>query len=194
MHTRYAYRPNAEEAVAPKKRVTFFIDQDVIDHFRAVSAETGQGYQTLMSSALRDAAAIKDAANPIIDALKANQDALMKSFGNYVEQQAELIDNIQKQVSAIDPSVMIGTNIAHDAIGSLGVSEADKIVDRLGVSICESAANAAIKPMQDAIAAANALSPRAIAKNALDAMSVRTQIENALGLTEVEKAAKRMGF
>lgn len=180
--------------MAPKKRVTFFIDQDVIDHFRAVSAETGQGYQTLMSSALRDAAGIKDAANPTIDALEASQEALMKSFGNYVQQQADLIADIQKQVTAIDPSVMIGTNIAHDAIGSLGLSEVDKIADRLGVSIGESAVTTAMKPMQDAIAAANALSPHAIAKIALDALSVRTQIENALGLTEVEKAAKLVGL
>jgi uncharacterized protein (DUF4415 family) len=36
-----------------KTRITLYLDNDVLDHFRAVSEETGRGYQTLINEALK---------------------------------------------------------------------------------------------------------------------------------------------
>lgn len=40
-------------AVQPKKRVTLYLDAEVVDHFKAVAGE--RGYQTLINEALRHA-------------------------------------------------------------------------------------------------------------------------------------------
>ena len=36
-----------------KTRITLYLDNDVLDHFRVVSEKTGRGYQTLINEALK---------------------------------------------------------------------------------------------------------------------------------------------
>lgn len=38
-----------------KTRITIMLDDDVIEHFRALAEAQGAGYQTLMNAALREA-------------------------------------------------------------------------------------------------------------------------------------------
>lgn len=42
-------------ATPGKKRITIYLDADVIDAFQAQAAQRGVGYQTLINAALRDA-------------------------------------------------------------------------------------------------------------------------------------------
>lgn len=37
-----------------KERVTMFVDQDIVDHFRAAAKKKSSKYQTLMNQALRE--------------------------------------------------------------------------------------------------------------------------------------------
>ncbi|VFQ43565.1 BrnA antitoxin family protein [Desulfoluna butyratoxydans] len=43
-----------------KTRITIYLDNDVIDAFRAKAESSGQGYQTLINDALRRALALAD--------------------------------------------------------------------------------------------------------------------------------------
>jgi uncharacterized protein (DUF4415 family) len=38
-----------------KTRITLYLDNEVLEHFRALSERTGRGYQTLVNEALRAA-------------------------------------------------------------------------------------------------------------------------------------------
>ena len=55
---------NARRGVAvPQKgktRITIYLDDAVIEDFRALSAKSGKGYQTLINDALREKLAIKE--------------------------------------------------------------------------------------------------------------------------------------
>jgi uncharacterized protein (DUF4415 family) len=46
-----------------KTRITIYLDDAIIDHFRAVSEQTGKGYQTLINDAL--AAHMTEADKPL---------------------------------------------------------------------------------------------------------------------------------
>jgi uncharacterized protein (DUF4415 family) len=48
--------PDEFDAKNIKERITIFIDQDVLDQFRAKAGKTGLKYQTLINQALREAA------------------------------------------------------------------------------------------------------------------------------------------
>lgn len=43
-----------------KTRITIYLDDAVIEDFRALSAKSGKGYQTLINDALREKLAIKE--------------------------------------------------------------------------------------------------------------------------------------
>ena len=62
---------NARRGVAvPQKgktRITIYLDDAVIEDFRALSAKSGKGYQTLINDALREKLASKEA--PVTTAL-----------------------------------------------------------------------------------------------------------------------------
>lgn len=56
MKKEYDFSKAKRGAVMPttgKTRITLYLDNDVIDHFRAVSERTGRGYQTLINEALK---------------------------------------------------------------------------------------------------------------------------------------------
>jgi hypothetical protein len=56
MRTEYDFSKGKRGAVLPQKgktRISIFIDNTVLDEFRARSAQTGTGYQTMMNEALR---------------------------------------------------------------------------------------------------------------------------------------------
>lgn len=48
--------PDEFDAKNVKERITIFIDQDVLDQFRAKASKTGLKYQTLINQALRESA------------------------------------------------------------------------------------------------------------------------------------------
>ncbi len=41
------------ESTTGKTRITLYLDNDVLDHFRTLSEQTGRGYQTLVNEALK---------------------------------------------------------------------------------------------------------------------------------------------
>lgn len=56
MKKAYDFSKGRRGAVLPstgKTRITAWLDDDVIDGFKALSAKTGKGYQTLINEALR---------------------------------------------------------------------------------------------------------------------------------------------
>ena len=56
MRTEYPFSKGKRGAVLPQKgktRISIFIDNTVLDEFRARAAQTGTGYQTMMNEALR---------------------------------------------------------------------------------------------------------------------------------------------
>lgn len=53
-----------------KTRITIWLDNEVIDTFKARAAERGRGYQTLINDALRTAALSSDAAPVTEDSLR----------------------------------------------------------------------------------------------------------------------------
>lgn len=48
-----------------KTRITIYLDDAVIEDFRALSAKTGKGYQTLINDALREKNVQKSARTPV---------------------------------------------------------------------------------------------------------------------------------
>jgi hypothetical protein len=62
MRKEYDFSKGKRGPVVPspgKTRITIMLDDDVIEHFRAKAEAQGQGYQTMINSALR--AAVADA-------------------------------------------------------------------------------------------------------------------------------------
>ena len=58
MKKEYDFSKAKRGAVVPttgKTRITLYLDNEVLDHFRALSERTGRGYQTLINEALRNA-------------------------------------------------------------------------------------------------------------------------------------------
>ena len=56
MKKEYDFSKAKRGAVVPttgKTRITLYLDNDVLDHFRVVSEETGRGYQTPINEALK---------------------------------------------------------------------------------------------------------------------------------------------
>jgi uncharacterized protein (DUF4415 family) len=56
MKKEYDFSKAKRGAVVPttgKTRITLYLDNDVIEHFRVVSEKTGRGYQTLINEALK---------------------------------------------------------------------------------------------------------------------------------------------
>lgn len=56
MKKEYDFSKAKRGAVVPttgKTRITLYLDDGVLDHFRRVSEKTGQGYQTLINEALK---------------------------------------------------------------------------------------------------------------------------------------------
>lgn len=56
MKKEYDFSKAKRGAVMPatgKTRITLYLDNEVIDHFRAVSERTGRGYQSLINEALK---------------------------------------------------------------------------------------------------------------------------------------------
>ncbi|MGE4096149.1 MAG: BrnA antitoxin family protein [Candidatus Binatia bacterium] len=56
MKKEYDFSKAKRGAVVPttgKTRITLYLDNGVLDHFRRVSEKTGQGYQTLINEALK---------------------------------------------------------------------------------------------------------------------------------------------
>ena len=56
MKKEYDFSKAKRGAVVPttgKTRITLYLDNEVLDHFRAVSEKTGRGYQTLINEALK---------------------------------------------------------------------------------------------------------------------------------------------
>ena len=56
MKKEYDFSKAKRGAVVPttgKTRITLYLDNEVVDHFRVVSEKTGRGYQTLINEALR---------------------------------------------------------------------------------------------------------------------------------------------
>jgi uncharacterized protein (DUF4415 family) len=56
MKKEYDFSKAKRGAVMPttgKTRITLYLDNDVLDHFRRVSEKTGRGYQTLINEALK---------------------------------------------------------------------------------------------------------------------------------------------
>jgi uncharacterized protein (DUF4415 family) len=56
MKKEYDFSKAKRGAVVPttgKTRITLYVDNDVIEHFRVVSEKTGRGYQTLINEALK---------------------------------------------------------------------------------------------------------------------------------------------
>ncbi len=43
----------AVESATGKTRITLYLDNDILDHFRTRSEQTGRGYQTLINEALK---------------------------------------------------------------------------------------------------------------------------------------------
>jgi uncharacterized protein (DUF4415 family) len=55
MKKEYNFSKGKRGAVVPttgKTRVTIYLDNEVLEHFRALSEKTGRGYQTLINEAL----------------------------------------------------------------------------------------------------------------------------------------------
>jgi uncharacterized protein (DUF4415 family) len=56
MKKEYDFSKAKRGAVVPttgKTRITLYLDNDVLEHFRVVSEKTGRGYQTLINEALK---------------------------------------------------------------------------------------------------------------------------------------------
>ncbi len=56
MKREYDFSKAKRGAVVPttgKTRITLYLDNEVLEHFRAVSEKTGRGYQTLINEALK---------------------------------------------------------------------------------------------------------------------------------------------
>ena len=56
MRTEYDFSKGKRGAVIPQKgktRISIFIDNSILDQFRARAQKTGTGYQTMMNDALR---------------------------------------------------------------------------------------------------------------------------------------------
>ncbi len=56
MKKEYDFSKAKRRTVEPtpgKTRITLYLDNDVFDHFRLVSEQTGRGYQTLVNEALK---------------------------------------------------------------------------------------------------------------------------------------------
>ncbi|HEV8717298.1 MAG TPA: BrnA antitoxin family protein [Candidatus Binatia bacterium] len=55
MKKAYDFSKAKRGAVAPtpgKTRITIYLDDEILEHFRALSEKTGRGYQTLINEAL----------------------------------------------------------------------------------------------------------------------------------------------
>ncbi len=56
MKKEYDFSKAKRGAVLPptgKTRITLYLDNDVLEHFRVISEKTGRGYQTLINEALK---------------------------------------------------------------------------------------------------------------------------------------------
>ena len=56
MKKEYDFSKAKRGAVLPttgKTRITLYLDNDVLEHFRVISEQTGRGYQTLINEALK---------------------------------------------------------------------------------------------------------------------------------------------
>jgi uncharacterized protein (DUF4415 family) len=56
MKKEYDFSKAKRGAVVPttgKTRITLYLDNDVLEHFRVVSEQTGRGYQTLINEMLK---------------------------------------------------------------------------------------------------------------------------------------------
>ena len=68
MRTEYDFSKGKRGAVIPQKgktRISIFIDNAVLDEFRARAQKAGTGYQTMMNDALRKY--LSEAGNPITE-------------------------------------------------------------------------------------------------------------------------------
>lgn len=60
----YDFSKGRRGAVLPsqgKTRITIFLDDAIVRHFKALSEKTGKGYQTLINEALAKRLAVKEA-------------------------------------------------------------------------------------------------------------------------------------
>ncbi|TAM74375.1 CopG family transcriptional regulator [bacterium] len=74
----YDFSAGKRGAVLPHKgkvRITIWVDESVIARFREESERTGQGYQTRINAALREAAF----GNPLMDAVKESVREVVRS-------------------------------------------------------------------------------------------------------------------
>ena len=56
MKKEYDFSKAKRGAILPttgKTRITLYLDNDVLEHFRVISEKTGRGYQTLINEALK---------------------------------------------------------------------------------------------------------------------------------------------
>ena len=66
MKKEYDFKNARRGAVVPQKgktRISIYIDNDVLEHFRNNADESGKGYQTMMNEALR--AYLSKSAHPV---------------------------------------------------------------------------------------------------------------------------------
>jgi uncharacterized protein (DUF4415 family) len=63
MKKEYDFSKAKREAIVPttgKTRITLYLDNEVLDHFRVVSEKTGRGYQTLINEALKTQVGLRE--------------------------------------------------------------------------------------------------------------------------------------
>lgn len=53
-----------------KRRVTMYLDDDVLEAFRVKAKVEGKGYQTMINEALRKSIAVKDSSPVTVDVLR----------------------------------------------------------------------------------------------------------------------------
>lgn len=83
MRTEYDFSKSKRGAVIPQKgktRISIFIDNAVLDAFRALAEKSGTGYQTLMNEALRQFAFASDV--PVTE--KALREILRQEMPEYL--------------------------------------------------------------------------------------------------------------
>jgi hypothetical protein len=83
MRPEYDFSKGKRGAVLPQKgktRISIFIDNTVLDGFRARAAQTGTGYQTMMNEALR--AYLSQSDHPVTE--KALRQILRQEMAEYL--------------------------------------------------------------------------------------------------------------
>lgn len=73
MKKSYDFSKGVRGPVVPstgKTRVTMYLDDDVLEAFRAKAGAEGKGYQTMINEVLRKAIAVKDSSPVTVDVLR----------------------------------------------------------------------------------------------------------------------------